>query len=124
MAQNLFGGLSFVRFLVFSGGSGDGMQLAGVQFAAAVAQEGSDIVTLPGSPSEIRAPAVTISGVSGLQVNFGINNIHVPGDQVDVLVEMTPKVANVDDINEEKILVHDAGRYRFYSFAAVVLLAA
>ena len=43
--------------IVFSGDSGDGMQLTGTQFTTASAVHGNEVSTLPDYPSEIRAPA-------------------------------------------------------------------
>ncbi|MGH7372098.1 MAG: 2-oxoacid:acceptor oxidoreductase subunit alpha, partial [Candidatus Methylomirabilales bacterium] len=53
----------------FAGDSGDGMQLAGMQFTNETAVAGTDLATLPDFPAEIRAPAGTLFGVSGFQVN-------------------------------------------------------
>ena len=50
--------------ILFSGDSGDGMQLAGTQFTTASAMLGNDVCTLPDYPSEIRAPAGSLAGVS------------------------------------------------------------
>lgn len=72
----------------FSGDSGDGMQLTGMQFTDTSALLGQDISTFPEYPAEIRAPAGTIAGVSGFQVHFGSKEIYTPGDQYDVLVVM------------------------------------
>jgi len=72
----------------FSGDSGDGMQLTGMQFTDTSALLGQDISTFPEYPAEIRAPAGTIAGVSGFQVHFGSKEIFTPGDQYDVLVVM------------------------------------
>ena len=55
----------------FAGDSGDGMQLTGTEFAHAVAVAGHDFSTHPDFPSEIRAPAGSLFGVSGYQINFG-----------------------------------------------------
>ncbi|MEO7316889.1 MAG: hypothetical protein ABIW47_16985, partial [Ginsengibacter sp.] len=55
----------------FSGDSGDGMQLTGMQFTDTAALGGNDISTFPDYPSEIRAPIGTVAGVSGFQVHFG-----------------------------------------------------
>jgi 2-oxoglutarate ferredoxin oxidoreductase subunit alpha len=74
----------------FAGDSGDGMQLAGTQFADASALFGNDVSTLPDYPSEIRAPAGTIAGVSGYQIQFASTDIFTPGDDVDTLVAMNP----------------------------------
>ena len=54
----------------FSGDSGDGMQLTGDQFTNTSAVLGNDVSTFPDFPAEIRAPAGTIPGLSGFQVNF------------------------------------------------------
>src|SRR5688572_11644494 len=74
----------------FAGDSGDGMQLAGTQFTNASAIFGNDISTLPDFPAEIRAPAGTLAGVSGYQINFSSHEIHTPGDQINTLVVMNP----------------------------------
>ena len=74
----------------FVGDSGDGMQLTGTEFTRANALAGTDLATFPDYPAEIRAPAGSLSGVSGYQVNFGSREIHTPGDAPDVLVAMNP----------------------------------
>src|SRR3954470_16393717 len=74
----------------FAGDSGDGMQLAGTQFTDTSAIIGNDISTLPDFPAEIRAPAGTLAGVSGFQVQFSSTDIYTPGDDVDALVAMNP----------------------------------
>ena len=48
----------------FAGDSGDGMQLTGTEFTRAAALSGNDIATFPDFPAEIRAPAVSLAGVS------------------------------------------------------------
>jgi len=84
----------------FAGDSGDGMQLAGMQFTTESALAGNDIATLPDFPAEIRAPAGTLAGVSGFQVNFSSNEIFTAGDEPNVLVAMNPAAlkANLDDV--------------------------
>ena len=74
----------------FAGDSGDGMQLAGTQFTDTSAILGNDVATLPDYPAEIRAPAGTVAGVSGFQINFAAQQIFTPGDQVNALVAMNP----------------------------------
>src|SRR6266513_1289025 len=74
----------------FAGDSGDGMQLAGMQFTDTSALIGNDISTLPDFPAEIRAPAGTLAGVSGYQIQFSSNDIYTPGDECDALVAMNP----------------------------------
>ena len=84
----------------FAGDSGDGMQLTGTQFSRTTAAFGNDISTLPDYPAEIRAPAGSLSGVSGFQISFASSDIHTPGDTPDVLVAMNPAAlrANLRDL--------------------------
>ncbi|NOX58855.1 MAG: 2-oxoacid:acceptor oxidoreductase subunit alpha [Planctomycetes bacterium] len=74
----------------FCGDSGDGMQLAGTQFTNSSSIFGNDVATLPDFPAEIRAPAGSLPGVSGFQINFSSHEIHTPGDRVDTMVAMNP----------------------------------
>ncbi|MEM1110212.1 MAG: 2-oxoacid:acceptor oxidoreductase subunit alpha [Planctomycetota bacterium] len=84
----------------FAGDSGDGMQLAGTQFTDTSAVAGNDVATLPDFPAEIRAPAGTVAGVSGFQINFASENIYTPGDIVHALIAMNPAAfkAHVHDV--------------------------
>ena len=54
----------------FAGDSGDGMQLAGMQFTQSCATLGNDVRTYPDYPAEIRAPQGTLPGVSGFQLSY------------------------------------------------------
>jgi 2-oxoglutarate ferredoxin oxidoreductase subunit alpha len=91
----------------FAGDSGDGMQLAGTQFTSASAVLGNDVSTFPDFPAEIRAPAGTLAGVSGFQINIGSHEIHTPGDRVDALVAMNPAalMAGLKDVAKGGILI-------------------
>jgi 2-oxoglutarate/2-oxoacid ferredoxin oxidoreductase subunit alpha len=80
----------------FAGDSGDGMQLTGTQFTNTSAVIGNDISTLPDFPAEIRAPAGSLPGVSGFQLNFSSQHIKTPGDQPSVLVAMNPAALKVN----------------------------
>ncbi len=80
----------------FAGDSGDGMQLTGTQFTQTAAELGNDLSTLPDYPAEIRAPAGTLFGVSGFQIQFSSIDIHSPGDEPDVLVAMNPAALKVN----------------------------
>jgi 2-oxoglutarate ferredoxin oxidoreductase subunit alpha len=80
----------------FAGDSGDGMQLTGTQFTNTSAVVGNDISTLPDFPAEIRAPAGSLPGVSGFQLNFSSRDIRTPGDQPSVLVAMNPAALKVN----------------------------
>lgn len=76
-----------IRFL---GDSGDGMQLTGTQFTRTTAIAGNDLSTMPDFPAEIRAPAGTLYGVSGFQIQFSSETVYTPGDEADVIVAMNP----------------------------------
>ncbi|MGE0480728.1 MAG: 2-oxoacid:acceptor oxidoreductase subunit alpha [Phycisphaerae bacterium] len=91
----------------FAGDSGDGMQIAGTQFTSTSAVFGNDVSTLPDFPAEIRAPAGTLAGVSGFQINFSSQDIHTPGDQIDALIAMNPAAlkTNLRDLVEGGILI-------------------
>jgi 2-oxoglutarate ferredoxin oxidoreductase subunit alpha len=80
----------------FAGDSGDGMQLTGTQFTNTSAILGNDISTLPDFPAEIRAPAGSLPGVSGFQLNFSNHEIRTPGDAPQVLVAMNPAALKVN----------------------------
>lgn len=83
----------------FAGDSGDGMQLAGMQFTQSCAVVGNDVRTFPDYPAEIRAPQGTLPGVSGFQLSFSEKLIHTPGDHYDVLVAMNPAALKVASPN-------------------------
>ena len=87
--------------IVFSGDSGDGMQLTGDQFTNTSAILGNDVSTFPDIPAEIRAPAGTIPGLSGYQVNFSSTELYTAGDSPQVLVAMNPAAlkANLPDLD-------------------------
>jgi len=91
----------------FCGDSGDGMQMTGTQFTNTSAIFGNDISTFPDYPSEIRAPAGTLAGVSGFQVNFSGHDIDTPGDRVNALVAMNPAglKANLADVEPGGIII-------------------
>ncbi|MHB8877515.1 MAG: 2-oxoacid:acceptor oxidoreductase family protein, partial [Myxococcaceae bacterium] len=97
----------------FSGDSGDGMQLTGNEFTRASAQAGNDLQTFPDYPSEIRAPAGTIAGVSGFQVQFSSGSVFTSGDQADVLVAMNPAAlkANMSEVKKGGIIVANSGAF-------------
>jgi len=91
----------------FAGDSGDGMQVTGGQFTSTSAIIGNDISTLPDFPAEIRAPAGSLPGVSGYQLNFSSRDIRTPGDEPNVLVAMNPAAlkTNLPDLENGGILV-------------------
>jgi 2-oxoglutarate ferredoxin oxidoreductase subunit alpha len=73
----------------FAGDSGDGMQLTGTQFTNTSAVLGNDISTLPDFPAEIRAPAGSLPGVSGFQLNFSSQDIRTPTSKTAALSSST-----------------------------------
>ncbi len=91
----------------FAGDSGDGMQLTGGLFTGNTALTGSDLATYPDFPAEIRAPAGTLAGVSGFQINFGSHRIFTPGDQYDVLVAMNAAAlkTNIDRLRDTGTII-------------------
>ncbi len=91
----------------FVGDSGDGMQLVGTQMTNTSAIFGNDVSTFPDFPAEIRAPAGTLAGVSGYQLNFGAHKLRTAGDRVNALIAMNPAglKANVEDLEQGGILV-------------------
>src|ERR1700704_6094710 len=99
--------------LRFCGDSGDGMQIPGSQFTNTVALYGNDLATFPDYPAEIRAPAGTLPGVSGFQIQFSNSTIYTPGDQPDVLVAMNPAAlkTNVGDLVPGGTLIVNTGAF-------------
>ncbi|HSN15854.1 MAG TPA: 2-oxoacid:acceptor oxidoreductase family protein, partial [Anaeromyxobacteraceae bacterium] len=91
----------------FVGDSGDCMQLTGTEFTRANALAGNDLATFPDYPAEIRAPAGSLFGVSGYQINFGSREIYTPGDAPDVLVAMNPAALkmNLPDLKPGGMLI-------------------
>ena len=98
----------------FAGDSGDGMQVTGSQFTNTAAMYGNDIATFPDYPAEIRAPAGTVPGVSGFQLNFSSGEVHTPGDAVDVLIAMNPAAlkVNIGDLKPNGILIVNADAFK------------
>ncbi len=98
----------------FCGDSGDGMQIAGSQFTNTVALYGNDLATFPDYPAEIRAPAGTLPGVSGYQIQFSSSQVYTPGDSVDVLVAMNPAALkmNLADLKSNGILIVNTDNFK------------
>jgi len=98
----------------FAGDSGDGMQLTGMQFTAATAAAGNDLATLPDFPAEIRAPAGTLAGVSGFQIQFASDAVYTPGDRPDVLVAMNPAAlqSNVEELRAGGIVIVNSDSFK------------
>jgi 2-oxoglutarate ferredoxin oxidoreductase subunit alpha len=97
----------------FAGDSGDGMQVTGAQFTSTAALAGNDLATFPDFPAEIRAPAGTLYGVSGFQVNFSSREVFTPGDTPDVLVAMNPAAlrTNLSQLKPGGLLIVNTGAF-------------
>ncbi|HEX7899120.1 MAG TPA: 2-oxoacid:acceptor oxidoreductase family protein, partial [Planctomycetota bacterium] len=91
----------------FAGDSGDGMQVMGGQFTNTAAVLGNDLSTFPDFPAEIRAPAGTLPGVSGFQIQFSSQEIYTPGDKPDVLVAFNPAAlkVNLAELDANKVVI-------------------
>src|ERR1700733_4327756 len=98
----------------FCGDSGDGMQISGSQFTSTAALYGNDLATFPDFPAEIRAPAGTLPGVSGFQVQFSSSDVYTPGDAVDALIAMNPAALkmNIADLKANGILIVNAESFK------------
>jgi 2-oxoglutarate ferredoxin oxidoreductase subunit alpha len=98
----------------FAGDSGDGMQLTGTMFTHSSALVGNDISTLPDFPAEIRAPAGTLPGVSGFQLNFSSLEILTPGDEPVVLIAMNPAAlrTNLRDLAPGGLVILNEDMFR------------
>jgi 2-oxoglutarate ferredoxin oxidoreductase subunit alpha len=90
------------------------MQITGSQFTNTAALFGNDLATFPDFPAEIRAPAGTLPGVSGFQVNFAATDVFTPGDAVDVLVAMNPAAlkTNLTDLRTGGILIVNVDNFK------------
>jgi len=98
----------------FCGDSGDGMQITGSQFTNTAALYGNDLATFPDFPAEIRAPAGTLPGVSGFQINFSSSDVYTPGDSVDVLIAMNPAALkmNIADLKTGGVLIVNTDNFK------------
>jgi len=90
-----------------------------MQFSNASAIFGNDVSTFPDYPAEIRAPAGTLAGVSGFQINFSSFDIHTPGDRVQTLIAMNPAAlkVNLPDLEPGGMLIVDEDAFDKTSLA-------
>jgi 2-oxoglutarate ferredoxin oxidoreductase subunit alpha len=89
------------------GDSGDGIQLIGDQLMMNAAMSGLAVRTLPDYPAEIRAPAGTVSGISGIQLALSSHQIETAGDKVNVLVAFNPAalVHSLKDLSPNAFII-------------------
>ena len=99
--------------IIFSGDSGDGMQMTGTLFTDAAALFGNGVSTFPDYPAEIRAPQGTVAGVSGFKVHIGSLKVNTPGDYCDTLVAMNPAAlkANAKWLKKDATIVCDVDSF-------------
>ena len=97
----------------FAGDSGDGIQLVGSQFANATAISSNDLSTLPDYPSEVRAPAGSLGGVSGFQLSFGDESVMTPGVKPNVLVVMNPAAlaVNIKSLAKGSVIIANSDAF-------------
>jgi 2-oxoglutarate ferredoxin oxidoreductase subunit alpha len=97
----------------FAGDSGDGIQLAGYEFAKSTADAKSDFMTFPDYPAEIRAPIGSLFGVSAFQIQFGADEVLTPGDKADVLVAFNPAalITNLQNLKTGGVLIVDDSHF-------------
>lgn len=97
----------------FAGDSGDGMQLLGSEWVKSCATSHNDLTTSPDFPAEIRAPAGTLAGVSGFQIQFASSAVYTAGDRADVLVALNPAAlkANLNDLKKTGLLIVNSGSF-------------
>lgn len=97
----------------FAGDSGDGMQLLGNEWVKSCALSHNDLKTIPDFPAEIRAPAGTLAGVSGFQIQFGSEAVYTAGDRVDVLIALNPAAlkANISDVKKSGLIILNTGNF-------------
>ena len=96
-----------------AGDSGDGIQLAGSEFAKSTAGARAEFMTFPDYPAEIRAPAGTLFGVSAFQIQFGTDDVLTPGDEADVLVAFNPAAlkTNLNHLKRGGLLIVDTSNF-------------
>ncbi len=78
-----------------AGDIGDNVRLVGNRFSQTLAQAGHDLCTLFDAAAEIRAPAGSLAGVCGFQIQFGGSSVRTPGDHLDVLVAFNPAALRI-----------------------------
>ena len=72
--------------------SGEGAQKAGQTFGAVSAKMGNGVWTVEIIPAEIKPPARSTAGASGIRIRFGTNTITNMGDYADVVVALNEQV--------------------------------
>jgi 2-oxoglutarate ferredoxin oxidoreductase subunit alpha len=72
--------------------SGEGAQKAGQTFGTVSAKMGNGVWTVEIIPAEIKPPARSRAGASGIRVRFGARNITNMGDEADLVVAFNDQV--------------------------------
>jgi 2-oxoglutarate ferredoxin oxidoreductase subunit alpha len=97
-----------------AGDIGDNVRLVGNRFSQTLAQGGYDLRTLFEPAAEIRAPAGSLAGVCGFQIQFGRNPVQTPGDRLDVLVAFNPAALKIHlpDLAPDGVLLLNRDAFR------------
>lgn len=96
------------------GDSGDGIQLIGSQISeTSVIISKNDIYTFVEFPPEIRAPAGSISGISGFQLAISSKKIYAIDDHVDLLVAFNPAAlkTSISSLKKNGLLILDTDSF-------------
>ncbi|MBW2734000.1 MAG: 2-oxoacid:acceptor oxidoreductase subunit alpha [Deltaproteobacteria bacterium] len=72
--------------------SGEGAQKAGTAFAALNAKMGNGVWTVEIIPAEVKPPARSTAGASGIRVRFGQEHMTNMGDQADLVMAFNEQV--------------------------------
>jgi len=72
--------------------SGEGAQKAGVTFGTVCAKVGNGVWTVEIIPAEIKPPARSWAGASGIRIRFGDHTITNMGDEADLVVAFNEQV--------------------------------
>ena len=72
--------------------SGEGAQKAGQSFGAVSAKMGNGVWTVEIIPAEIKPPARSRAGASGIRVRFGAREMTNMGDEADLVVAFNEQV--------------------------------
>ena len=98
----------------FAGDSGDGIQLIGDQISnSSVLVSENDIYTFVDFPAEIRAPAGSLSGVSGFQISISNKKLYFIENKVDLLVALNPAAlkTSISLLKDDCILIVDTDSF-------------
>ncbi len=103
----------------FAGDSGDGIQLIGQQLLEiSVISSGNDVYSFVEFPSEIRAPAGSISGVSSFQLTISDRKVFNAADKIDLLFAFNPSALklHLNSLKVDGVLLVDSDSFTDKNF--------